>query len=254
LPLLQVEEVSVRFGGVMANQGVNLHADSGMITGLIGPNGAGKTTMFNVITGLQEPTEGRVRVDGKDVTSLKPHKRARLGLARTFQRLEVFGSLTARDNVLVAAEIRKRWARDGSDPKAIAEQVLERVGITHVANERVDAMPTGMARLVELARALAAQPRLLLLDEPGSGLDESETEGFGDLLLDLAREGLGMLLVEHDVDLVMRVCDLIFVLDFGRIIAVGTPSEIQQNPDVQAAYLGAEDPEDAEHAAELVGR
>jgi branched-chain amino acid transport system ATP-binding protein len=250
LPLLQVDEVSVRFGGVMANQGVNLHADAGRITGLIGPNGAGKTTMFNVITGLQDPTEGRVLVDGKDVTALKPHKRARLGLARTFQRLEVFGSLSARDNVLVAAEIRKRWARDGSDPKAVAEEVLERVGITHVAAERVDAMPTGMARLVELARALAARPRLLLLDEPGSGLDESETEGFGDLLLDLAREGLGMLLVEHDVDLVMRVCDLIFVLDFGRIIAVGTPTEIQQNPDVQAAYLGAEDPDEADHAAE----
>jgi branched-chain amino acid transport system ATP-binding protein len=249
LPLLQVEEVSVRFGGVMANQGVNLAAEVGRITGLIGPNGAGKTTMFNVITGLQEPTEGRVKVDGKDVTSLKPHRRARLGLARTFQRLEVFGSLSAHDNVLVAAEIRRRWARDGSDPKAIAEQILERVGITHVANERVDAMPTGMARLVELARALAAQPRLLLLDEPGSGLDESETEGFGDLLLELAREGLGMLLVEHDVDLVMRVCDIIYVLDFGRIIAVGTPTEIQQNPDVQAAYLGAEDPEDADQAA-----
>jgi branched-chain amino acid transport system ATP-binding protein len=250
LPLLQVDEVSVRFGGVMANQGVNLHADAGRITGLIGPNGAGKTTMFNVITGLQDPTEGRVLVDDKDVTALKPHKRARLGLARTFQRLEVFGSLSARDNVLVAAEIRKRWARDGSDPKAVAEEVLERVGITHVAGERVDAMPTGMARLVELARALAARPRLLLLDEPGSGLDESETEAFGGLLLDLAREGLGMLLVEHDVDLVMRVCDLIFVLDFGRIIAVGTPTEIQHNPDVQAAYLGAEDPDDADHAAE----
>ncbi|MCU1460883.1 MAG: ABC-type branched-chain amino acid transport system, ATPase component [Acidimicrobiales bacterium] len=250
MPLLQVDEVSVRFGGVMANQGVNLHADAGRITGLIGPNGAGKTTMFNVITGLQDPTEGRVLVDDKDVTALKPHKRARLGLARTFQRLEVFGSLSARDNVLVAAEIRKRWARDGSDPKAVAEEVLERVGITHVAGERVDAMPTGMARLVELARALAARPRLLLLDEPGSGLDESETEAFGGLLLDLAREGLGMLLVEHDVDLVMRVCDLIFVLDFGRIIAVGTPTEIQHNPDVQAAYLGAEDPDDADHAAE----
>ena len=249
MPLLQVEEVSVRFGGVMANQGVNLHADAGHITGLIGPNGAGKTTMFNVITGLQDPTEGRVLVDGKDVTALKPHRRARLGLARTFQRLEVFGSLTARDNVLVAAEIRKRWARDGSDPRAVAEEVLERVGITNVADERVDAMPTGMARLVELARALAAQPRLLLLDEPGSGLDETETEAFGDLLLDLARKGLGMLLVEHDVDLVMRVCDLIFVLDFGRIIAVGTPSEIQQNPDVQAAYLGAEDPDAADQTA-----
>src|SRR5436309_13103257 len=200
LSLLSVNEVSVRFGGVMALQDVDLTADPGRVTGLIGPNGAGKTTLFNVITGLQEPTTGTVVVDDKDVSGMRAHQRARLGVARTFQRLEVFGSLTARENVLVAAEIRKRWAKDRSaNCRSAAAELLDRVGISHVAEERVDALSTGYARLVELARALATQPRLLLLDEPGSGLDSQETEVFGDLLLELARDGLTILLVEHDV-------------------------------------------------------
>jgi branched-chain amino acid transport system ATP-binding protein len=236
--LLQTDEISVRFGGVMALDDVRLDAQCGHVTGLIGPNGAGKTTMFNVITGLQAPTHGRVMIDGADVTSTKPHQRARLGVARSFQRLEVFGSLSAADNVLVAAEIKKRWARDGSDPKAVADEVIDRVGIRSIADERADALPTGLARLVELARALATRPRLLLLDEPGSGLDPQETDVFGDLLVELAREGLAILLVEHDVELVMRVCDRIHVLDFGRKIAEGAPAEIQAAPSVQAAYLG----------------
>jgi len=238
--LLQVEDVDVRFGGVAALSGVSLDADFGYVTGLIGPNGAGKTTMFNVITGLQEPTAGRVTIDGRDVTRQRPHMRARMGVARTFQRLEVFGSLSARDNVLVAAEIRRRWAKDGSDPRLVADEIIERVGLLHVAHARVDAMPTGLARLVELARALATRPRLLLLDEPGSGLDSTETEAFGDLLIELAAEGTAILLVEHDVDLVMRVCRRIHVLDFGRLIAAGTPAEIRADADVQAAYLGTE--------------
>jgi branched-chain amino acid transport system ATP-binding protein len=242
LPLLSVEEVSVRFGGVMALTDVELDAESGFITGLMGPNGAGKTTLFNVITGLQEPTRGKVRIDGGDVTSLGTHKRARMGIARTFQRLEVFGTLTARENVLVAAEIRKRWAKDRSaNPKAEADRLLDLVGIADMADERVDTLSTGSARLVELARALAAQPRLLLLDEPGSGLDSQESQVFGDLLLDLAKQGLSILLVEHDVDLVMRVCDQIHVLDFGKKIAAGTPAEIQADPVVQAAYLGEDE-------------
>ena len=136
MSLLSVEEVSVRFGGVMALQDVDLTADPGRVTGLIGPNGAGKTTLFNVVTGLQEPTSGKVVVDGQDVSKLKAHQRARLGLARTFQRLEVFGSLTARENVLVAAEIRRRWSKDGSNPKEVTEEVLERAGITHAAGPR----------------------------------------------------------------------------------------------------------------------
>jgi branched-chain amino acid transport system ATP-binding protein len=240
LPVLQVEGVDVRFGGIHAVQGVDLDADTGYVTGLIGPNGAGKTTTFNVITGLQPPTAGRVFLDGTDVTGLKAHQRSRLGIARTFQRLEVFGSLSAYDNILVAAEIRKGWARDGSDPRQVADEMLELVGIRGVRDERVDSLPTGLARLVELGRALATKPKLLLLDEAGSGLDHAETQVLGDLLLQLAGAGLAVLLVEHDVELVMRVCSRIHVLDFGRIIAVGTPSEIQSNPTVQAAYLGAE--------------
>ena len=240
MPLLQVDEVTVRFGGVTALEAVTMDADGGYVTGLIGPNGAGKTTLFNVITGLQDPTRGRVRIDGKDAAR-RAHVRARAGVARTFQRLEVFGSLTARENVLVAAEIRRRWARDKSKPRDVAEELIDRVGIREFADERGDNLPTGRARLVELARALATQPRLLLLDEPGSGLDTNETEAFGQLLLDLAADGLAILLVEHDVELVMRVCARIHVLDFGRVIAQGTAQEIQADPRVQAAYLGEDD-------------
>jgi branched-chain amino acid transport system ATP-binding protein len=225
----------------MALQDVNIDADSGYVTGLIGPNGAGKTTIFNVITGLQEPTHGRVYIDGADVTAARAHKRARMGVARTFQRLEVFGSLSARENILVAAEIKRRWSRDKSKPREVAEQLLDRVGIRAVADERTDSLPTGLARLVELARALATAPRLLLLDEPGSGLDHSESEELGNLLVDLARDGLAILLVEHDVELVMRVCERIHVLDFGQKIAEGRPAEIQANPRVQAAYLGEDE-------------
>jgi branched-chain amino acid transport system ATP-binding protein len=233
--------VEVRFGGVVALRGVDLTVDSGRVTGLIGPNGAGKTTLFNVITGLQKPQSGRVLLDDEDIVAMAPHRRARLGIARTFQRLEIFGSLTVRENILVAAEIRRRWSRDGSNPRRVAESVIDRVGLRTVARERCDTLPTGMARLVEVGRSLATQPHVLLLDEPSSGLDEQETDDLGDLLLDLAGEGIGVLLVEHDVEMVMSVCRSIHVLDFGRILAVGSPSEIQANPEVRAAYLGTED-------------
>ena len=241
MPALQAETVSVRFGGVVAVDRVSLSVERGAITGLIGPNGAGKTTIFNVFGGLQPPTEGRVLLDGKDITRVKAHTRARKGMARTFQRLEVFGTLSVRDNIRVAAEIRKAWARDRSRPAAVAEELLDRIGLRDVAESRVDAVPTGTARLVELARALATRPSLLLLDEPGSGLDQQETTVLGDLLLDLAAEGMAVLLVEHDVELVMRVCDRVNVLDFGRLIAESTPAEVQADPAVQAAYLGAEE-------------
>ncbi len=236
---LDIVDVSVRFGGLVAVDAASLSVESGSIIGLIGPNGAGKTTLFNVITGLQAPSGGRVALDGRDLRHAKPYRRARLGIARTFQRLEAFGSLSVRENVLVAAEMRKRWATKRYDAEDVTDEILERVGIAALSGHRCEDLPTGNARLVELARALAVDPTILLLDEPSSGLDESETDALGALLLDLAREGLGVLLVEHDMPLVMSTCDYINVLDFGRIIARGAPSEIQGDREVQRAYLGS---------------
>ena len=238
MALLEVTQISVHFGGVAALDKVDLDVDDGRVTGLIGPNGAGKTTLFNVICGLQAADQGQVVLAGVDVGRLPPHKRARLGVGRTFQRLEVFGSMTVRDNIRVAGDVRRTWASDVPPSAEVADEILDRVGLRPVANERVDALPTGLARLVEVGRALASRPRVLLLDEPSSGLSEDETDTFANLLDDLSSEGLAILLVEHDVELVMRACKRIHVLDFGRIIAVGTPVEIQQDPRVQAAYLG----------------
>ena len=235
MPILETREISVRFGGHMAVNSVSLSVDAGEITGLIGPNGAGKTTTFNVITGLQPPTRGLVMLDGEDITKVSAHQRARGGIARTFQRLELFGSLTVRDNVRTAAELRRR---SGIDPEAVTDQLIERVGLTAVADQRADALSTGSARLVELARALACNPRVLLLDEPASGLDEQETDRFAEILIDLTGDGLGILLVEHDVPLVMRLCAQITVLNFGEVLASGTPIEVQKNPEVVDAYLG----------------
>jgi branched-chain amino acid transport system ATP-binding protein len=239
MALLEVRGASVRFGGHVAVNDVDLDVDPGQVTGLIGPNGAGKTTLFNVITGLQDTVSGRIRLDGKDITGAKAHLRARAGIARTFQRLEVFGSLTARENLQTAAEIRRSWSRDRSvDIHAEVDRLIDLVGIRAVADERVDAMPTGLARLVELGRALATRPKVLLLDEPASGLDDSESDGFADLLVELAGEGMAILLVEHDVHLVMKVCSVISVLDFGSVLAKGTPTEIQKDSAVLEAYLG----------------
>src|SRR5688500_5763525 len=240
MPLLDVRGVSVSFGGVHALSAVDLDVETGVVTGLIGPNGAGKTTLFNVICGLQSADAGVVLLDGSEIQGVKTHRRARLGIARTFQRLEVFGSLAARDNILVAAEIHKGWDRSAPSPQEVTEEILDKVGVRAVADERVDSMPTGLARLVELGRALATRPKLLLLDEPGSGLDTNETEALGDLLVDLVKEGMAVLLVEHDVELVMRVCEHIYVLELGNRSASGTQAEIQANEAVQAGYLGAE--------------
>lgn len=233
MSLLEVRGVMVRFGGVMAVGGVDLDAEVGQVTGLIGPNGAGKTTLFNVISGMQEPTAGNVLVSGVDITGEAPHKRAKRGLARTFQRLELFWSLSVRDNVRVAAELAAV-----PDVNGTVDALLDKVGVSDLADSVAGDLPTGSARLVEIARALATMPRLLLLDEPASGLDDSETERLGTLLRELASDGLGVLLVEHDMDLVMHVCDRIHVLDLGNIISVGTPAEIQHDEAVLRAYLG----------------
>jgi branched-chain amino acid transport system ATP-binding protein len=243
MALLEVEQLTVRFGGVHALEAVDLDVAGGSATGLIGPNGAGKTTLFNAVCGLQSIEEGRVRLEGVDITKVKASNRARMGIARTFQRLELFGSMSARDNIRVAADVHRSYARRTGAPRDVgsldrAEEILDRVGLRSVADERVDSLPTGLARLVEVGRALASLPKLLLLDEPSSGLSEEETDDFASLLESLAQEGLGILLVEHDVELVMRVCTRIHVLDFGRVIASGSPAEVQDDPLVQAAYLG----------------
>jgi branched-chain amino acid transport system ATP-binding protein len=231
--LLTVRNVTVRFGGNVALDDVALEAAAGEITGLIGPNGAGKTTLFNVITGLLVPQRGEVRLGHTDLTRLAPYRRARAGMARTFQRLELFGLLTVRENVELAAAVRRH-----APPAAKADELLALVGLSDVADVRSDELPTGKARLVELARALATEPRVLLLDEPASGQDEGETEAFGRLLGRIAAEGVAVVLVEHDMQLVMQTCQRIHVLDFGSILAVGTPQEIQTNRAVLEAYLG----------------
>lgn len=236
--MLEAKGITVRFGGHMALHDASISAPSGAVTGLIGPNGAGKTTMFNAITGLVAPSSGRILIGGEDVTGLSLHRRARHGLARTFQQLELFTMLTVRENVRVAADIHHRWARDDVDPIAVTEDVLDQVGLRAVADERVTSLPTGLGRLVELGRAMACKPRVLLLDEPASGQDDTETGRFGELLVRLASEGTAVLLVEHDMALVMEVCETVHVLDLGQMLASGTPAEVQSNPLVADAYLG----------------
>jgi branched-chain amino acid transport system ATP-binding protein len=247
--MLVAEQVTVKFGGNLALNDVSIDAQVGEVTGLIGPNGAGKTTLFNVITGMLAPTAGRIVLDGRDVSRLDTYKRARIGIARTFQRLELFTDLSIRDNLRVAGEIRNRWdglaGRVGRGPRRInvareTERVLELIGLAELADADVSTIPTGTARVVELGRALMIQPRVLLLDEPASGQSDDETKAFERLLRRLARDdGLTVLLVEHDMALVMEVCDRIHVLDFGEVIAAGTPDEVRTDPRVRDAYLGA---------------
>ena len=244
-PLLHAENVTVKFGGNRALSEVDIDVRAGEITGLIGPNGAGKTTLFNVITGLLTPTAGRIMFDGRDVSRLDTHKRARLGIARTFQRLELFTDLSVRDNLRVAGEIHNTWSGIGRGARRISvgnetERVLDLIGLTGVADAAVSTIPTGTARVVELGRALMIQPRVLLLDEPASGQTDDETRAFEALLRRLVNDdGLTILLVEHDMALVMEVCDRIHVLDFGEVIAVGAPDVVRADARVRDAYLGA---------------
>ncbi|MEO9140516.1 MAG: ABC transporter ATP-binding protein [Jatrophihabitans sp.] len=239
MAVLETRGISVRFGGLTANDDVSIDIEGGAITGLIGPNGAGKTTLFNVMTGLQKPTNGGVFFDGQDITGISPSRRAQRGLGRTFQRLELFLSLSVRDNIRAAGDVYNANHR-GNRVKvnAVTDQVLGLTGLEDIADQDVADIPTGRARVVEVARALVGQPRVLLLDEPASGQTEHETEVFTDLLKRLVAEGLTICLVEHDLPLVMAVCSRIHVLDFGVLLASGTPAEIQANQQVIDAYIG----------------
>lgn len=248
---LSVEEVGVRFGGLVAVDDVSLCAPKGRITGLIGPNGAGKTTTFNVCSGFITPTHGRVRLFGHDVTDRPPSARANLGLGRTFQRMELFESLTVLDNVAIAREARMAGPRalrqlvgrrfERGRAVEMAHQALARCGIEELAASFPPELSTGHRRLVELARAFNGEFEVLLLDEPSSGLDRSETERFGAILRDLAASGPGLLIVEHDMSLVLTICDYIYVLDFGKLIFEGTPGEVATSSIVRSAYLGSEE-------------
>jgi branched-chain amino acid transport system ATP-binding protein len=264
--LLEARDVTVRFGGKAALNRTSIEVERGMITGLIGPNGAGKTTLFNVVCGLLAPQAGHVVLDGTDITSLPPHRRARRGLARTFQRLELFTSLTVRDNIRVGGDIHNRWSRGrarghargpsgpvpeaprarsmsrwigwGADAADETERIIDLTGLGAIADRAVSEIPTGRARVVELARALMTHPSVLLLDEPAAGQTERETEEFGGLLRRLAADGLAVCLVEHDMTLVMDVCETINVLDYGRTIAAGPPERVRNDLAVVEAYLG----------------
>ena len=237
--VLEARNLDVRFGEHHAVSDVSLSVDRGEIVGLIGPNGAGKTTTFNAVSGVQRCT-GRVELDGIDVSTAPPHRRARMGMNRTFQRLEVFGSMSAYENIRTAGEIRARAHREPvRTAVAVADEIIELLGLQAVAERRADSLPTGQARLVELGRALATQPKVVLLDEPASGLDDRETERLAAVLAGLRDRGMAVLLVEHDIDLVMLLCTRIYVLNLGTLIASGSPEEIRADPMVREAYLGA---------------
>src|SRR5579863_9175400 len=249
--VLEVRSVSVRFGGLTALDAVSLQVPPRHVMGVIGPNGAGKTTLLNVLCGFIRPDTGEVLFGGRR-HQIRPHQLASLGVARTLQGVGLYNGLTAVENVMVGATCRASagfWSallslpRAGRDERALrglAEQALDRVGAADVAAARPTELSYGMRKKIALARALVAKPALILLDEPASGLSESELDELGDLIRDLATEG-SLMVVEHHMDLMMSVCDSLVVLDFGKVIATGSPREVQDNPAVTAAYLGTAD-------------
>jgi ABC-type branched-subunit amino acid transport system ATPase component len=254
LPILQAVDVSMRFGGVMALDTVSLTVPRRSTVGLVGPNGAGKTTLFSILSGLLRPRAGRVLMSGVDVTRRSPQARVSRGLARTFQRMELFTELTVREHLVVARRVRQGrqrffgffrdlsglGERPGPGEAEAVAAILELLGLEAVADRPAVSVPLGTGRLVEVGRALASDPTVVLLDEPSSGLDAHETEQLGDALRRVCKEsGIALVLVEHNVEFVLELSDRVTALDFGRVLTEGTPNEVRESPEVQAAYFGA---------------
>ena len=251
--MLEVSGITQIFGGVTALDAVSFSVSKGDITGVIGPNGAGKTTLFNIITGIYHQTAGTVLLEGKDVTGFPPERLARLAMVRTFQNIELFGGMTVLENVMVgmhtksssgllACALKMPWSI--SEERRIREGAmkwLEFTGILDLAGHAAGSLPFGKGRLLEISRALAVQPRIILMDEPAAGLNSQETIGLAQLIKRIRDLGITVVLVEHDMELVMDICDRIVVLNLGTKLAEGTPREIQESPEVIAAYLGDDD-------------
>lgn len=241
MPALATSSVTVAYRGLLALSNVSLELEHGKVTGLIGPNGAGKSTMIGVLSGLVRPRSGHVLLDGRDVTRLPPHRRAHLGMARTFQRLELWRSMTVEENIQTAAEFTpaRHQGHRGRDARSAAREAIEMLGLEDVAGQDVTELSSGHGRLVEVARAVALRPKVLLLDEPSAGLNESEARKLGETLARyVASSGTSILLVEHHVELVSAICAFVYVLEFGQLIASGTPAEVRASEAVQEAYLG----------------
>jgi len=248
--MLEVTGITQVFGGVTALEDVSFVAGKGDITGVIGPNGAGKTTLFNIVSGIYKQTSGAVHLEGKQVTGLPPERLARLGMVRTFQNIELFGSMTVMENVMVGMHTKSSsgiLACSFLMPWSIAEERriregaikwLDFVGITDLAAVTAGNLPFGKGRLLEIARAMAVEPRIILMDEPAAGLNSQETLALAHLIQRIRALGITVVLVEHDMELVMDICDRIVVLNLGKKLAEGTPREIQENQEVIAAYLG----------------
>lgn len=253
MSLLALTDVTKIFGGLIAVNDLSFRVDEGAIVGLIGPNGAGKTTVFNCITGNYRPERGRVEFAGRDITGLRPHRIVELGIARTFQSIRLFGNLPVLENVLAGRHCRMRASflgcmfhtpgqrREENEAVERCMSELEFVGLAADYAALARSLSYGNQRLLEIARALAADPRLLILDEPAGGMNEQETEALVSLILSIRQRGITVLLIEHDMRLVMKICEKLIVLEHGSLIAEGAPALVRENPDVIEAYLGVDD-------------
>lgn len=260
MSLLAVEDIGISFGGLVAVDKVGFEVEAGQVFSIIGPNGAGKTTLFNLVTGIYKPSRGEVRLGGERVTGLAPHLLTRRGMSRTFQNLQVFFRMSAAENVMVGCHLSERTSfladllglpsvtRQNRQTRATALALLERVGLKDVADVSAGSLPYGALKRLEIARALAAGPKVLLLDEPAAGCNAVETEAIDELIGEIAKSGIGVVLIEHDMKLVMKISDRVLVLAQGKRLAEGPPREVRNDPAVIAAYLGDHGSREADRA------